>query len=77
MDSDIIFGINGPVITVKNSKTFSMSEMVYIGEEKLVGEVIKIDSDETVIQSYEETRGLSQGAPVVGTGQAMSVPLGP
>ena len=77
MDSDIIFGINGPVITVKNSKTFSMSEMVYIGEEKLVGEVIKIDSDETVIQSYEETSGLSPGAPVVGTGQAMSVTLGP
>ena len=77
MNSDIIFGINGPVITVKNSKTFSMSEMVYIGEEKLVGEVIKIDSDETVIQSYEETSGLSPGAPVVGTGQAMSVTLGP
>lgn len=77
MNSDIIFGINGPVITVKDSKTFSMSEMVYISDKKLVGEVIKIDSDETVIQSYEETSGLSPGAQVFGTGQAMSVTLGP
>ena len=57
MNSEVIYGINGPVITVKKSKAFSMSEMVYIGNDRLIGEVIKLNSDETVIQSYEETGG--------------------
>ena len=77
MNSEVIYGINGPVITVKKSKAFSMSEMVYIGNDRLIGEVIKLNSDETVIQSYEETGGLTPGEPVVGTGSAMSALLGP
>ncbi len=77
MNNEVIYGINGPVITVKNSKAFSMSEMVYIGNDRLIGEVIKLNTHETVIQSYEETGGLSPGEPVVGTGSAMSALLGP
>ena len=77
MNSEVIYGINGPVITVKKSKAFSMSEMVYIGNDRLIGEVIKLNSDETVIQSYEETGGLTPGEPVAGTGSAMSALLGP
>ena len=74
--SNTIFGINGPVVTVA-SKDFSMQEMVYVGNERLVGEVISIDDDLTTIQVYEVTTGLKPGEPVVGTGSAMSVTLGP
>ena len=77
MNNEVIYGINGPVITVRNSRKFSMSEMVYIGNDRLIGEVIKLDSNQTIIQSYEETSGLCPGDPVVGTGSAMSVTLGP
>ena len=77
MSNEIIYGINGPIVTVKNSKKFFMSEMVYIGNNRLIGEVIRLDSNETIIQSYEETSGLSPGDPVLGTGSAVSVTLGP
>nr|MDE7390355.1 V-type ATP synthase subunit A [Lachnospiraceae bacterium] len=68
---------NGPVVTVKNSRTFSMMEMVYVGDQRLVGEVIKMSDKETVIQVYEETTGLKPGDAVVGTGSPMNVLLGP
>ncbi len=77
MVDEVIYGINGPIVTVKNSKAFSMSEMVHIGNDRLIGEVIKVSSSETVIQSYEDTGGLSPGDPVYGTSGAMSVLLGP
>ena len=52
-----IYGINGPVIYLKGNTGFRMSEMVYVGEEKLVGEVIALDKDLTTVQVYEETHG--------------------
>ncbi len=75
--ANVIFGINGPVITVKNSSDFSMLEMVYVGHEKLIGEVIGIDNDTTTIQVYEETSGLTPGEPVETTGNPLSLTLGP
>ena len=54
-----------------------MMEMVYVGNERLVGEVIGITSELTTIQVYEETTGLRPGEPVVGTGSPMNVTLGP
>ena len=74
---NVIFGINGPVVTVKNSNDFSMQEMVYAGESRLVGEVIGISSEKTIIQVYEVTTGLKPGEPVFPTGFPMSVTLGP
>ena len=76
-NKDVIFGINGPVVTVKNSRTFSMMEMVYVGKERLVGEVIKITDKATTIQVYVETTGLKPGDEVIGTGAPMNVTLGP
>ena len=76
-NKDVIFGINGPVVTVKNSRTFSMTEMVYVGKERLVGEVIRITDKATTIQVYEETTGLKPGDEVIGTGLPMTVTLGP
>ena len=74
---DTIYGINGPVVTVKNSRSFSMMEMVFVGKERLVGEVIGVSDQKTTIQVYEETTGLRPGEPVSGTGSPMNVPLGP
>ena len=72
-----IYGINGPVIYLKGRTGFKMSEMVYVGEERLVGEVISLDKDRTTIQVYEETSGLKPGEIVEGTGEAVSVILAP
>lgn len=77
MENNVIYGINGPVVTVKNATCFSMMEMVYVGEEKLVGEIIGINDGFTTVQVYEETTGLKPGDPVVGTGSPMNVLLGP
>ena len=76
-NKDVIFGINGPVVTVRGTRSFSMMEMVYVGNERLVGEIIGITSEFTTIQVYEETTGLRPGEPVVGTGSPMNVTLGP
>ena len=72
-----IYGINGPVIYLKGQTNFMMSEMVYVGEEKLVGEVISLDKNTTTIQVYEETSGLRPGETVIATGDAVSVTLAP
>lgn len=72
-----IYGINGPVIYLKGKTDFKMSEMVHVGEEKLVGEVISLDKDMTTIQVYEETSGLKPGETVEATGAAVSVTLAP
>ncbi len=76
-EQNVIFGINGPVVTVKGSTTLSMSEMVYVGHQKLVGEVIGLTREMTTIQVYEETTGLKPGEPVYSTGGPISVTLGP
>ena len=68
-----IYGINGPVIYLKGNTGFRMSEMVYVGEQKLVGEVISLDKDRTTIQVYEETSGLRPGEIVEASGEAVSV----
>lgn len=72
-----IYGINGPVIYLKGKTGFKMSEMVYVGEERLVGEVISLNKDMTTIQVYEETSGLRPGEVVEATGAPVSVMLAP
>jgi len=76
-NNNVIYGINGPVVTVKNTDGFEMMEMVHVGKQKLVGEIIGITDDITTIQVYEETTGLKPGDPVEGTGAPMNVLLGP
>ena len=77
MNNNVIYGINGPVVTVKNADCFEMMEMVHVGAQNLVGEVIGITDKLTTIQVYEETTGLKPGDPVTGTGAPMNVLLGP
>lgn len=73
----VIYGINGPVIYLKGNTGFKMSEMVYVGQEHLVGEVISLKKDVTTVQVFEETSGLQPGETVTATGDAISVTLGP
>ena len=75
--NNLIYGINGPVVTIKGKTELKMMEMVYVGKEKLIGEVIKITDDFTTIQVYEDTVGLYPGEEVISTGEPMCVTLGP
>jgi len=72
-----ITGVNGPVITVQGSNEFEMLEMVYVGNSKLIGEVIRIDRDNVIIQVYESTTGIKVGEPVYSSGRPLSLQLGP
>ena len=74
---DVIYSINGPVVTVKDTSTFGMAEMVYVGNAGLIGEVISVSEARTTIQVYENTTGLLVGEPVKGTGAPLSATLGP
>ncbi len=72
-----IYAINGPVVKVKDTKDFSMREMVLVGDKKLIGEVIGVTSEITTIQVYEGTAGLMPGDTVEATGTPMCATLGP
>jgi V/A-type H+-transporting ATPase subunit A len=72
-----VMWINGPVVRVRGSRQVSMLELVEVGEEHLVGEVIGLEGDTMTVQVYEETSGMHPGAPVYGTGMPLSVELGP
>lgn len=74
---DTIYSINGPVVTVRDTDSFGMMEMVYVGEAGLIGEVISVSRGKTTIQVYENTTGLRVGEPVRGTGAPLSATLGP
>ena len=73
----VIYGINGPIVYLKGDPGFTMNEMVYVGKENLVGEVIGLTSKGTTIQVYEETTGIKPGEIVTGTGVPVSVTLAP
>lgn len=72
-----ILGINGPVVRVIGSGSFEMQEMVYVGDEELIGEVIGVTDKETIVQVYEETTGLKKGEKVTGTGSPLAITLAP
>jgi V/A-type H+/Na+-transporting ATPase subunit A len=73
----IVTWINGPVVRARGSRHVGMLELVEVGEERLVGEVIGLDGDIITAQVYEETSGMRTGAPIFGTGLPLSVELGP
>ncbi|HAG22820.1 MAG TPA: V-type ATP synthase subunit A, partial [Synergistaceae bacterium] len=72
-----VIAVNGPVVRASGMKHFGMREMVHTGDEGLVGEIIRMEGDEAVIQVYEETEGLRPGESVTGTGEPLSISLGP
>ena len=74
--SGVIESVSGPVVTARDLDA-RMNDVVYVGEEGLMGEAIEIEGDITTIQVYEETSGVAPGEPVVNTGEPLSVDLGP
>ena len=75
-ENGLIYRISGPVVTAVGIAP-RMYEVVRVGHEGLMGEVIELHGDQSVIQVYEETSGIKPGEPVVRTGQTLSVQLGP
>ena len=72
-----IVWVSGPAVRADGMSSAKMYETVEVGESKLIGEVIRLTGDVAFIQVYESTSGLRPGEPVVGTGQPLSVLLGP
>lgn len=72
-----IYGVNGPVIKVRGGRSLPMMSLVYVGEDRLPGEVVSAKGNETIVQVYEDSTGLKKGQPVYPTGKPMSVLLGP
>lgn len=72
-----IVKISGPVVVARGMENIAMYEVVKVGNIGLIGEVIRLNKDIATIQVYEETAGIAPGEPVVSTGEALSVELGP
>lgn len=77
MDIGRIIKVSGPLVQAEGMKTSKMFDVVRVGEEKLIGEIIRLEGDIASIQVYEETEGLKVNDPVFGTGQPLLVELGP
>jgi V/A-type H+/Na+-transporting ATPase subunit A len=73
----VVTWLSGPVLHARAQRPFHLNEAVLIGEHRLLGEVIRIDQDNIVLQVYEDTTGLRPGAEVTSTGVELSVRLGP
>ncbi|HEX08268.1 MAG TPA: V-type ATP synthase subunit A, partial [Thermoplasmatales archaeon] len=72
-----IIRISGPVVEAKGMRGSKMYDVVRVGDENLIGEIIRLNEDLATIQVYEETSGLKPGEKVISTGSPLSVELGP
>ena len=72
-----VYSVSGPVVIANEMLGAAMYELVRVGHNNLVGEIIRLEADMATIQVYEETSGLTVGDPVVCTGQPLSLQLGP
>jgi V/A-type H+-transporting ATPase subunit A len=72
-----IVKVSGPLVVATGLKEANMADVVRVGEQRLIGEILTMNGDSASIQVYEETSGLGPGAEVITTGLPMSVELGP
>ena len=77
MAKGIIKKVAGPLVIAEGMKECNMYDVVRVGEQHLIGEIIEMHGDKASVQVYEETSGLGPGTPVVTTGMPLSVELGP
>ncbi len=77
MSEGKIIRVSGPLVVAENMKGSRMYDVVHVGEEKLLGEIIELEQDLASIQVYEETEGIGIGEPVYLMGEPLSVSLGP
>ena len=73
MEQYKIYSVNGPVVKATGGRGLAMKDMVYVGSEQLIGEVVSVDGDMTTVQVYEDTAGLEPGQVVTATGAPMSL----
>ncbi len=73
----IITKVSGPLVVARGLADANVSDVVRVGEKRLIGEILNMVGDQASIQVYEETSGLGPGAEVITTGMPMSVELGP
>ncbi|MBS3136655.1 V-type ATP synthase subunit A [Candidatus Woesearchaeota archaeon] len=76
MEKGVLSRIAGPVVVAKGFHA-NMYDVVRVGKERLMGEVIQIEGDKVIIQVYEDTSGIRPGEEVINTGKPLSVELGP
>jgi len=76
-DASEVIWVSGPVVKAGGSRLLSMYEVVEVGEERLIGEVIELSGEVATIQVYEDTWGIRPGVQVVGQGAPLSVEIGP
>ena len=69
--------VSGPVVVAANMSGAAMYELVRVGAEKLIGEIIRLEADTATIQVYEDTSGLTVGDPVVRSGKVCVVKQSP
>lgn len=77
MSQGIITKVSGPLVVAEGLPEAKMFDVVKVGNQGLIGEIIEIRGERVSIQVYEETSGLGPGDPVVSTGEPLSVELGP
>ena len=77
MGLGIVRKVSGPLVVAEGMKHANMFDVVRVGEQRLIGEIIEMHSDRASIQVYEETSGLGKGLPVESTGEPLSMELGP
>ncbi|WP_303901510.1 V-type ATP synthase subunit A [Thiohalomonas denitrificans] len=77
MSEAVLSQISGPVLRARRRGDFFINEAVAIGERRLLGEVIRIEGEEIVVQVYEDTSGLRPGVPVIGSELPLAIRVGP
>ncbi|KLU74772.1 V-type ATP synthase subunit A [Clostridium botulinum] len=77
MKTGRVIKVSGPLVIAEGMEEASIYDLVKVGEKRLIGEIIEMRGDNASIQVYEETTGLGPGAPVISTGEPLSVELGP
>ena len=77
MSKGTVVKVSGPLVVAEGMRDANMFDVVRVGEDRLIGEIIEIHGDRASIQVYEETAGLGPGVPVISTGAPLSVELAP
>ncbi len=73
----LVYRISGPLVIAENMRGSKVYEVVEVGSDRLIGEIIGVEGDKAIIQVYEDTTGLRVGDPVYGTGYPLAAELGP
>ena len=77
MKSGVIVKVSGPLVTASGMEDANIQDLCRVGNKELIGEIIEMRGDLASVQVYEETSGIGPGEPLVSTGEALSVELGP